>query len=66
MVTDQETAKNIGQFNSSKNFLSKKLKSSFETVSSFSPVKIFITAEDNADSQYPGTMDILTTEKFLY
>lgn len=66
MVTDQETAKNIGQFNSSKGFLSKKLKASFETVSSFNPVKIFITAEDNADSQYPGTMDVLTTERFQY
>lgn len=66
MVTDQETAKNIGQFNSSKGFLSKKLKASFETVSSFNPVKIFITAEDDADSPYPGTMDILTTERFQY
>lgn len=66
MVTDQETAKNIGQFNSSKGFLSKKLKAKFETVSSFNPVKIFVTAEDIADSQYPGTMDILTTERFQY
>lgn len=66
MVTDQETSKNIGQFNSSKGFLSKKLKAKFETVSSFNPVKIFITAEDIADSQYPGMTDILTTERFQY
>jgi hypothetical protein len=66
MVTDQETAKNIGQLNSSKGFLSKKLKASFETVSSFNPVKIFITAEDEADSPYPGTMDVLTTDRFQY
>lgn len=66
MVTDQETSKNIGQLNSSKGFLSKKLKASFETVSSFHPVKIFITAEDNADAQYPGMTGILTTDRFQY
>lgn len=66
LISDQETSKNIGQLNSSKGFLSKKLKASFETVSSFTPVRIFITAEDNADIQYPGTMDILTTDKFQY
>jgi hypothetical protein len=66
MVTDQETAKNIGQLISSKGFLSKKLKASFETVTSFNPVKIFITAEDDADSRYPGAMDVLTTNRFQY
>jgi hypothetical protein len=66
MVTDQETSKNIGQLKSSKSFLSKKLKASFETVSSFNPTKIFITAEDNADSQYPGMTEVLSTERFQY
>ena len=66
MVTDQEISKNIGQLNSSKSFLSKKLKATFETVSSFNPVKIFITAEDNADIQYPGMTGILTTDRFEY
>lgn len=66
MVTDQESSENIGQFNSSKGFLSKKLKAKFETVSSFNPVMIFITAEDNADSKYPGMTDILTTDRFHY
>lgn len=66
MVTDQEISKNIGQLKSSKRFLSKKLKASFETVSSFQPVLIYITAEDNADVQYPGMSGILTTDRFLY
>jgi len=66
LVTDQEISKNIGQLNSKKGFLSKKLKASFETVSSFNPVKIFITAENNADIQYPGMTGILTTERFQY
>jgi len=66
MVTDQEISKNIGQLKSSKSLLSKNLKASFETVSSFNPVKIFITAEDNADIQYPETQGVLTTDRFQY
>ena len=66
MFTDQEISKNIGQLQSSKRFLSKNLKATFETVSSFHPVKIFITAEDNADIQYPGMQGVLTTERFEY
>ena len=64
MVTDQETTKNIGQINSSSGVLSKKLKATFQTISSFRPVKFFITAEDEANIQYPGTQIILTTDRF--
>ncbi len=63
METDEAYVKNIGQINSSTNFLSKRLKSSFETVSSIKPTKIFITAEDDGTVQYPGTK-ILTTASF--
>jgi hypothetical protein len=64
MVTDQDITKNIGQINSSKGFMSKELKASFETVSSFKPTKIFITAEDDANIQYPGTQVVLSTDDF--
>ena len=64
MVTDRELTKNIGQLNSSKGFMSKALKGSFKTVSSDKPVKIFITAEDDAAIQYPGTQVVLSTDKF--
>ena len=64
MVTDRELTKNIGQLNSSKGFMSKSLKGSFKTVSSDKPVKIFITAEDDAAIQYPGTQVVLSTDKF--
>jgi len=59
MVTDQGITKNIGRVNSSNN-----LKISFETVSSFKPIQIFITAEDNESAQYPGEQVVISTEKF--
>lgn len=58
MVTNQELTKNIGKITSSK-----KLKGSFKTISSFKPTKIFITAEDDGNIQYPGSMVVLSTEK---
>ncbi|MGD0755675.1 MAG: hypothetical protein ABR927_11490 [Bacteroidales bacterium] len=64
MVTDRDLTKNIGQLNSSKGFMSKQLKGSFKTVSSDKPVKIFITAEDDAAVQYPGAQIVLSTDKF--
>jgi hypothetical protein len=63
MESDQAYVKNIGQINSSTNFLSNRLKSSFETVSSIKPTKIFITAENDGTVQYPGTL-VLTTASF--
>jgi len=64
MVTDQEKAVNIGQFESSASFLSKKLKASFETVISHKPIKIFISAENDGSVQYPGELVVLTTNEF--
>lgn len=64
MDTDQGLTKNIGQLNSSKGFISKQLKGTFKTVSSFKPIKIFITAEDDPNTQYPGTQVVLSTDKF--
>lgn len=62
MVTENNISKNIGQIVSSTGALSNKLKASFETVSSFKPKKIFITAENDADAQYPDTRTVLTTD----
>ena len=64
MVTDQDQTKNLGQLKSSSSMMSKQLKASFQTVSSFRPTKIFITAEDDANIQYPGTMVVLSTDNF--
>jgi len=59
MLTDQGLTKNIGRVNSSSN-----LKVSFKTVSSFKPIQIFITTEDNESAQFPGEQVVISTEKF--
>jgi len=64
MVTEEEGTINIGQIDSGKTTLTNALRASFKTVSSFKPSKIFITAEDNANVQYPGMQVVLTTDVF--
>jgi hypothetical protein len=64
METDDNAVKNIGQINTSTGFLSKRLKASFETVTPVKPTKIFITAEDDSNIQYPGMQVVLTTNNF--
>jgi hypothetical protein len=64
LVSDQSETKNLGQFNSKSGTFSSKLKASFKTVTSNEPVKIFITAEDDATVQYPYGEVILSTERF--
>jgi hypothetical protein len=64
MVDDQDVTKNIGQINSGSTMISSKLKASFHTVSAAKPHRIFVTAEDNATVAVPGSMMILSTDKF--
>jgi hypothetical protein len=64
MVTDQKLTKNIGQIDSSSGAFSNKLKANFETSSAFKPVKIFITAEDDANIQYSNAEVVLITGNF--
>src|ERR1035437_1414340 len=66
IVTDRDVTKNIGQIESSTKILSTKLKATFETVSSFKPLQIFITTEDDASIQSPGMQIVLTTNKFWH
>jgi hypothetical protein len=65
MITDHEITVNIGQIISSTTFLSTKLKASFKKVSSSKPIKVFITAEEDAITQTPNEQVILTTDRFL-
>jgi len=62
--TAENGSKNIGSLNTSSSMFSKTLKSSLKTVSPFKPESLFITAEDNADIQYPGTQVVLRTNRF--
>ncbi|MDZ7634016.1 MAG: hypothetical protein U5L72_06065 [Bacteroidales bacterium] len=59
MVTERDAEVNIGRISTSNS-----LKASFETLSSFRPVKIFITAEEQENARYPGSMVIMTTARF--
>lgn len=62
MLTPNNETKNIGQINSSTGFMSKNLSANFQTVSPIKPVKIFITAENDASIQYPQNEVVLTTD----
>lgn len=64
MNSAENGTKNIGEINSSTGFMSSALKASFHTVSVFKPVKIFITAEDDANLQRPVGELVLTTGNF--
>lgn len=64
METDEGNAENLGQLNSSTSFFSKRHSASLETVSSYKPVKIFITTEEGVNTQTPGRQVVLTTENF--
>jgi hypothetical protein len=64
METDELQVKNIGRIKSDSKFMSSKLKADFKTVTAFKPAKIFITAEDNTDTQSPGSQLILETNRF--
>ena len=59
MLTEQQMPENIGRLSTSN-----KLNATFETVSSYKPMKIFITAEENENAQMPSEMIVLTTDVF--
>ena len=64
MMTDKQEIRNIGQIKSTEAILSTKLTAYYESVSSFKPVRIFITAEDDAGASNPDPMTILSTNNF--
>ena len=62
--TPQNGVQNIGQLKTSSGLLSRTLKASLETTSPFKPNRIFITAEDQSNIQYPSSYVILNTNSF--
>jgi len=61
METSQAGVQNIGQLKTSAKGLSKRLSSSLKTVTPHKPTVFFITAEDDANGNYPGASLILKT-----
>ena len=64
METDNGKTENLGQLDSSSGFMSKRMRASLKTVSSYKPNKVFITTENDSNAQYPGSEIVLTTDKF--
>lgn len=64
METNRGNTENLGQLKSSDSLFSKQKTASLETVSSYKPIKIFVTAENGTDVRYPGDQVVLTTEDF--
>jgi len=55
------TSKNVGRI-----ITSGRLKVTFETVATLRPNRLFITAEDNENVQYPDSIVVLTTDRIRY
>ncbi len=64
METRQGTTENLGQLRSSRGLFTGQRTASIETVSSFQPVRVFVTAEYGRNIQYPGKEVIMTTDTF--
>jgi hypothetical protein len=62
--TKDNGTKNLGRLNTSSGLLSSTMKSSMRTVSPVKPTMIFITAENDATIQYPGSQIVMTTRNF--
>ncbi|TDE18126.1 hypothetical protein [Dyadobacter psychrotolerans] len=59
--TEKNGDKNIGQLKTASGFLSKTLKSSLKTVTSFKPTGFLISAENDAGVLHPGEQVVLRT-----
>ncbi|HRZ97850.1 MAG TPA: hypothetical protein P5084_09845 [Paludibacter sp.] len=65
LVTVGKVAKNLGQLNSSSDFMSKNLNASFETISGLKPSKIIITAENDVYIQNSSFSDVILTTDYI-
>jgi hypothetical protein len=62
MESKDKGIKNLGRLKSSSGLFSKGLKASLSAVTSFKPVRFFITAEESGDVLQPGPQTILITQ----
>ncbi|WP_345950403.1 MULTISPECIES: hypothetical protein [unclassified Mucilaginibacter] len=64
LETESEGTKNIGQLKSISGFFTNSLKATLRAVSPLKPKRVFITAEDDATAQSPGSQVVMTTKSF--
>jgi hypothetical protein len=62
METQNNGTQNLGRLKTSRGLFSKAMKGSLVTVTPHTPIKFLITAEDQANAQYPSSETILTSE----
>ena len=65
LVDQNNSYRNLGQLNSSEDFMSNSLSAKFETLSSSKPSKIVITAEDEPGVMYQSVSAIILTTDYL-
>jgi hypothetical protein len=61
METEDNSVKNIGQIQPSTGLLSKTMKAALKATATSKPTRVFITAEDNGNTQNPGMQTVLMT-----
>lgn len=64
METNDNRSLNIGNLESTKGLFSKTRKGELKTSSSFRPVRLFVTPEDEKNPEIPGAEPILSTDLF--
>lgn len=62
METTENATKNIGMIKSSTSMLSSTLKGNLQATSTSKPTSVYITAEDDGNTQYPGGQVVLRTK----
>lgn len=62
--TKKRGVQNLGQLITSTGLFSSQLKASLKTVTPYKPTRVFITAEEAASIQYPGSFVVLNTNSF--
>lgn len=62
--TERNGVQNLGQLATSSGFLSSTLKAELKAVTPYKPSRVFITGEDAATVNYPGSYVVLNTSDF--
>ncbi|MCC5929897.1 MAG: hypothetical protein JJU28_11675 [Cyclobacteriaceae bacterium] len=64
MDTEQSRTNHVGQLRTKSKMFSRSYNAELKTVSSRKPTRVFVTAEDVAEIQYPGSQVVLDTQNF--